>query len=311
MKNIFRNSKGELRLIWIWAVGIAAYYVLNTLASRVYANAMMSVLPVDVMSDVAMALADLVTVLPIVVLTVILCQVLHRNLLHEPMWIALKPLLIACCAALGSIVAAVLLLMALGKLRIEAAPNLFAMAPGELALTTACYALISISMSMSSVLFYYGFLCDGVLKRLDQRIAVPACVILIGGYTALTGGGGAIRKLNYVLNTALTVLALDLGGVGACCGVTLGVGAGLGVIFGSPSSNYVLMRIIPTSLEATIAPIVHDPLTGGADGAWAGLWLTAVLALLIAITLLCHAENRAALRALFRRAMDSRMGAQQ
>ena len=292
MKRVFRNAEDELRLIWIWLIGIAVYYAIHSLFARLYMWGLMSVVNADSMTPTMMAFSDLLFQLPIAALTIIAFAILHRKLLHEPMLIRPRPLLIGCGAMLACIAGAVLLLTVMGKLRIVPAMDGWAEDYGEYVLVTAVYALITIIMAMTSVIFRYCFLCGSALKRLDRRAALLVCLLLFGLLSVLGGSGEVIAKLNNVLFVALLLLALDVGGAGACCGVLLGQCLGLSVLFGSQSSAYVLTRIVPTSVEATIAPAVRDPLTGGSAGARESLWLMGVFALMIVIALLCNASVR-------------------
>lgn len=297
MRRIFRNSKDELRLVWIWLIGIAVYCAINLGIGNLYKWVLYKVLPLEgTITTVTMVTADLLLQIPIIALTVIAFVALHRYLLEEPMRFRFRSLLIACGAALLAIAAAVLLLTAMGKLHIVRITEQWGYLPEEYALATAVYASLSLLATVASGIFRYGFLCGSVFKRLNRRAALLVCLLIFGMYSVLNSAEGIVWKVNGVLTMALILLALDLGGAGASCGVLLGMSVGLGVLFGSPDSAYTLTRIIPTSMEAIIAPTVNDPLTGGGAGAWCSLWLTIVLALLISIALLCHENVRSRLK---------------
>ena len=298
MKRVFRNAEGDLRLIWIVLIGIAAYYAINLLLARLYMLGLTAVMDMDSMTATKVALSDLLLQLPIAALTVIAFAILHRKLLREPLWIQPRRLLIACGATLAGIVGAIMLLTAMGKLRIVPVSDGWAADYGEYVLTTVIYAIITISAAMAAAIFRYCFVCGSVLERLDRKLALLICLLLFGLLAVFGSGGGILVKLNGVLFVALLLLALDIGGAGACLGVLLGQSLGLSFLFGSQNSAYVLMRIVPTSMEATIAPAVVDPLTGGSEGAWGSLWLICVRLLLIAIALLCSKGVRDRLRGL-------------
>ena len=191
-----------------------------------------------------------------------------------------------------------MLLAAMDKIRIVPVSDGWAADYGEYVLITVIYAIITISAAMAAAIFRYCFVCGSILKRLDRKLALLICLLLFGLLAVFGSGGGILVKLNGVLFVALLVLALDIGGAGACLGVLLGQSLGLSLLIGSHNSAYVLMRIVPTSLEATIAPTVADPLTGGSEGAWGSLWLICVRLLLIAIALLCSKGVRDRLRGL-------------
>lgn len=306
MKRLFRNTKGELRLIWIWLIGIAVYCAINLVIGNLYKWVLFKALSLEgIVSTGTMLMADLLLELPIIALTIIAFRALYRYLLDEPMCFKARPLFIACGAVLAAITAAVLLLTAAGKLHIVRVTEQWGYDPGEYALATAVYAPLSLLTTIAAAIFRYGFLCGSTFKRLNRRAALLVCLLIFGAYSVLNSSGEIIWKLNGVLTVALTLLALDIGGVGAGCGVPLGMLLGLGVIFGSPNSAYTLTRIIPMCVEESLAPVVTDLLTGGNAGAWGGLWLTCVLALLIVIALLCHARVRERLREWTRRVIAS------
>ena len=307
MKNIFRNREGALQLIRIWLIGIAVYVAIDALLARLYLLALTSAWDVGFVEPVRVAFSDLLFRLPISALEITALAILHRKLLDEPLHLKLRPLLLACGAMLAAITAAVLLLVAAGRLRIVSALDGWAANYGEFILTTAIYALITISIALATAIFRYCFLCGSALKRLNRWAALAICFLLFGLRAVLAGSGGVIAKLNDALSVALYLLALDVGGVGACCGVVLGQCLGLAVLFGSQNSAYVLMRLVPAS--DVIAPTVHDLLTGGSAGLPDGLWLTGVLVAMIVLTMLCDAGMRAKLRAFLKCALDSRMGA--
>lgn len=294
MRQVFYNSKGELRLVWIWTIGIAIYYAINLGIGNLYKWILFRILPLEgAVSTGMMLTADLLLELPIIALTIIISRALYRYLLNASMCFEVRPLLIACGAVLAAITAAVLALSAMGRLHIVRATVPWMVDdPKEYALATAVHAPLSVLSTIATAVFRYGFLCGSAFKRMKRRAALLACLLIFGACSLLNSSGGVIWKINGVLTVALTLLALNLAGAGAGCGVPLGMLLGLGVFFGAPNSVYTLMQIIPACVEASIAPVVADPLTGGSAGAWGGLWLTAVLALLIAIALLCHERVR-------------------
>lgn len=309
MRRVFRNAEGELRLVWIWLIGIVTYYLINSGIPWLL-GLMIQALPTIEYSAVPrwanMGLLPAVQFL-LLVLTLVVFIRLHRRFLCKPLRLHLRPLLVAGGAMLAGITAAILLLSAMGKLQIVTVGSDWVGGYGEYLLLTAIFAADSLGTALAGAIYRYAFLFGSARTRLGRRRALLLYLLLYALIIVLGRSGTLIRTINNVLMVALLLLAFDVGGAGACCGVLLGASLGIGVIFGWENSIFVLLRAIQPS-SALIAPNTFDLLTGGGMGSWESLWLTGLLLLSIAVALLFDAGVRAKLRVLLKRVADARMG---
>ena len=270
-KNIFVNHEKQLRLLWVWLIGLAAYYLWNWHLTALISGGIEALY--------ALSVSVLIQGIPTVriemisaVGTIVIFLVLSKKLLGKREEERFNWGRMFKWAGIGFIaaVAGILLCLILDSLRLETSFAQPAFGITQLIALPLCFLV-----KLAGEIFVMDYLFESAQERLNKYIAF----FMVLAVELLLEGMEEELTVFMLINSSLQVLL--------CCLMhnRVGLPATVGLLFGW---SYVLTAIFSTSNGVIwqYYTVSENWLTGGEAGLFGGAWATLVLVLLIASMLL-------------------------